>query len=50
MMLDYLGEDHSAARLSAAVEGVYSDTEMRTRDLGGDASTTGFVDAVVDRL
>jgi isocitrate/isopropylmalate dehydrogenase len=50
MLLEYVGEDDSAGRLRGAVEAVYRETELRTPDLGGDASTTGFVEAVRDRL
>jgi tartrate dehydrogenase/decarboxylase/D-malate dehydrogenase len=49
MMLDHLGESAAGTRLTAAFEGALRDG-IRTRDLGGGASTSDFTDAVVDRL
>jgi tartrate dehydrogenase/decarboxylase/D-malate dehydrogenase len=49
MMLDHLGETAGAARLTSAFEAALGDG-VRTRDLGGTASTTEFTDAVIDRL
>lgn len=49
MMLDHLGEPAGAARLTDAFEAALRDG-VRTRDLGGTASTTDFTDAVIDRL
>jgi len=45
LMLDHLGENDAAARLLAAVEAVCRNGP-RTRDLGGNASTTEVGDAV----
>lgn len=50
MMLEYLGDDNAAARLSTAVEAAYGETSIRTRDMGGEASTSEFTDTVIDRL
>lgn len=50
MMLDYLGYEGEADRLTDAVEGVYASGGPRTADQGGDASTTEFADAVAERL
>jgi isocitrate dehydrogenase (NAD+) len=50
MMLDYLGDLETAARVRAAVERTLRDDGVRTRDVGGHASTHDFTDAVVRRL
>jgi isocitrate dehydrogenase (NAD+) len=46
MMLDHLGEEVRAGRIRAALAGVLVDGRIRTRDLGGTASTTEFTDAL----
>ncbi|MBA2603963.1 MAG: isocitrate dehydrogenase (NAD(+)) [Acidobacteria bacterium] len=46
MMLDHLGEREAAARIRAALDEVLVAGAIRTRDLGGTASTTEFTDAV----
>jgi isocitrate dehydrogenase (NAD+) len=46
MMLDHLGERAAAERIRAALGRVLSAGAVRTRDLGGDASTTEFTDAI----
>jgi isocitrate dehydrogenase (NAD+) len=50
MMLDHLGELDAAKRLRRAVEDVIVADGVRTRDLGGTASTREFGDAVARRL
>ncbi|HEV8673582.1 MAG TPA: isocitrate dehydrogenase (NAD(+)) [Methylomirabilota bacterium] len=50
LMLGHLGERGAAARIQAALERVLADGEVRTRDLGGTASTTQFTDAVIRAL
>jgi isocitrate dehydrogenase (NAD+) len=50
MMLDHLGEFDAARRLRDAVEGVIVRDGLRTRDLGGTASTKEFGDAVARRV
>ncbi|HXU44872.1 MAG TPA: isocitrate/isopropylmalate family dehydrogenase [Thermoanaerobaculia bacterium] len=47
LMLWHLGKDDVAARVRAALRDVIVRRKIRTRDLGGDASTTRFTDAVV---
>lgn len=42
MMLRHLGETDAAARIKGALDRVLSAGEVRTRDLGGTASTTDF--------
>jgi isocitrate dehydrogenase (NAD+) len=46
MMLDHLGERATAVRIRAALDRVLTDGVVRTRDLGGTATTTEFTDAV----
>jgi isocitrate dehydrogenase (NAD+) len=50
MMLDHLGEQKQGTRLRSAVEQAIVVDAVRTRDLGGSASTREFGDAVVARL
>ncbi|WP_371827572.1 isocitrate/isopropylmalate family dehydrogenase [Amycolatopsis sp. WQ 127309] len=49
MMLDHLGEPAAARELMAAFEACLADG-LRTRDLGGTASTEKFTDGVAERL
>jgi isocitrate dehydrogenase (NAD+) len=46
MMLDHIGEREKADRIRAALWAVFTEGTVRTRDLGGEASTTEFTDAV----
>ena len=46
MMLDHIGERETSAHIRAALDKVLTDGAVRTRDLGGEASTTEFTDAV----
>ena len=50
MMLEHLGDRATAARIRRALEAVLSAGGIRTRDLGGSASTTAFTDAVCAAL
>ena len=50
MMLDYLGELPAAERVRAAVEHTIVTDGIRTRDLGGTASTAEFGSAVAARV
>ncbi len=50
MMLDHMGEPSQGMRLRTAVEQAIVTDGVRTRDLGGSASTREFGDAVVARL
>jgi isocitrate dehydrogenase (NAD+) len=50
MMLDHLGELDAAKRLRRALEDVIVKDVIRTRDLGGTASTKEFGDAVARRV
>ena len=46
MMLDHLGERERAEHIRAALARVLTEGRVRTRDLGGAASTTEFTEAV----
>ena len=46
MMLDHIGERDAGARIRGALGRVLSAGKVRTRDLGGQASTTEFTEAV----
>jgi isocitrate dehydrogenase (NAD+) len=50
MMLDYVGESTKARVLRDAVDGVIRDDRVRTRDLGGKASTLEYTDALMRRI
>ena len=50
MMLDYIGETAHATRIRNALEGVLTRGAIRTRDLGGTASTTEFTEAICREL
>jgi len=50
MMLEHVGEPDAARRIRRAVEDTLREGTVRTRDLGGHASTQAFADAVSRRL
>jgi isocitrate dehydrogenase (NAD+) len=50
MMLYHMDKDEVAERVRAALRRVVVEQKIRTRDLGGEASTTEFTDAVVAAL
>lgn len=50
MMLFHLGKDEEAERLRRALRDVVVNQRIRTRDLGGEATTTQFTDAIVKAL
>jgi isocitrate dehydrogenase (NAD+) len=50
MMLDHIGRLQEAARLRRALETVIVKDNVRTKDLGGSASTTEFARAVAHRV
>jgi isocitrate dehydrogenase (NAD+) len=50
MMLDYVGEVEKAGVLRGAIDGVIRDDNIRTRDLGGKASTLEYTDALLRRI
>jgi isocitrate dehydrogenase (NAD+) len=50
MMLRHIGEADAAARVMAALERVLTAGQVRTRDMGGTASTTEFTRALCDAV
>ena len=50
MMLDYMGDTERATRIREAFEATIKEGKTVTRDLGGQASTEQFTDAVIARL
>jgi isocitrate dehydrogenase (NAD+) len=50
LMLRHIGEREAADRMHGALERVYRAKEKLTRDVGGQASTDGFADAVIAEL
>lgn len=50
MMLRHLGEDETADRIDAALLQVLTDGRILTPDLGGDAGTQAFTDAISRKL
>ena len=50
MMLEYLGENETAARIRKAVDEVLAEGKHLTKDLHGTASTEEYVDAIPERL
>jgi isocitrate dehydrogenase (NAD+) len=50
MMLDHVGEREASARIRAALDAVLLDGSVRTRDLGGTASTSEFTEAICRQL
>ena len=50
LMLRHLGEQAAAARVETALREVVAEGKQVTYDLGGDAGTSGFADAIIERL
>ena len=50
MMLDHMGEQDASGRIRAALDRVLIEGTVRTRDLGGTASTTEFTEAICRTL
>lgn len=50
MMLEYLGMDDCAAKIRKAVDAVLLEGSCRTPDLGGNATTTDYTDAIIAKL
>ncbi|MBL8590579.1 MAG: tartrate dehydrogenase [Methylobacteriaceae bacterium] len=50
MMLEHLGHAEAARAIVAAIEGALADARLRTRDLGGRASTIEAGRAIADRI
>ena len=50
MMLDHLGHSHAAANIITAIETVIRDSDIKTPDMGGKATTSELGRAIVDAL
>ena len=50
MMLDHLGEETAAAAIVTAIEDVLRDSDIKTPDMGGKATTPELGDAIAQRL
>jgi isocitrate dehydrogenase (NAD+) len=50
LMLDHLGERPAARRIEAALERVYREGAHTTRDVGGQAGTEEFTDALIQAI
>jgi isocitrate dehydrogenase (NAD+) len=50
LMLRHIGEGAIADRVISALHAVLTEARVRTRDLGGTASTTEFADAIAQRM
>ena len=50
LMLEHIGEFEAARRIRRALYSVFEANTVRTRDLGGSASTTAFADEVIRHL
>jgi isocitrate dehydrogenase (NAD+) len=50
LMLDHLHMNEPAMRLRQAIRATIADGDRLTRDLGGEASTDDYTDAVIERL
>jgi len=50
LMLRHLGENEAADRVKAAIDRVYHARKTLTRDVGGNASTSQFSDAVIEAM
>ena len=49
-MMKHLGELNAATRIEAAVHATLAEPLLRTRDLGGNATTGEFTHSVIERL
>jgi isocitrate dehydrogenase (NAD+) len=50
LMLEHVGRQDLAQRLRAAIDGVIVQDKVRTRDMGGTATTKAFAEAVAKRI
>lgn len=50
LMLEHIGELSAAERLDAAIHRVLAEGKVRTKDLGGDAGTERYADAIIAAL
>ena len=50
LMLDHIGENQAAGRIRKALHTVLENGTVRTRDLGGTATTPEFTGAIISAL
>jgi isocitrate dehydrogenase (NAD+) len=50
MLLDHIGERQASERIRRALDRTLTESRVRTRDLGGAATTTEFTEAVCRAL
>lgn len=50
LMLRHIGEERAADRIYGALLTILEKGEVRTRDLGGNASTTAFTSALIEEI
>jgi isocitrate dehydrogenase (NAD+) len=50
LMLRHLGETEASTQIRNALEKVYRHREKLTRDIGGQAGTSEFADAVIEEM
>ncbi|MEZ5428851.1 MAG: isocitrate dehydrogenase (NAD(+)) [Pyrinomonadaceae bacterium] len=50
LMLRHIGEMEAADRMEKALMDVFTEGEVRTRDLGGTASTADFANAIIEKM
>ncbi len=50
LMLEHVGKENLSGRINEAVDAVLNKDQVRTRDLGGRATTKAFAQAVIRRL
>jgi isocitrate dehydrogenase (NAD+) len=50
LMLHHIGESEAAYRMEKAMMDVFAEGEVRTKDLGGSASTADFANAIIEKL
>jgi isocitrate/isopropylmalate dehydrogenase len=49
-MLRHIGEREAADRIEGALLNVFKEGRVRTRDIGGEAKTAEFTDAIIAAL
>ncbi|MES1926515.1 isocitrate dehydrogenase [Salinisphaera sp. T31B1] len=50
LLLEHIGQPDNANRIRTAVRAAVADHDRTTPDLGGDGTTDGFTDAIIERL
>ncbi len=50
LLLEHIGQPENAERIRKAVRSAVADHDRTTPDLGGDGTTDGFTDAIIERL